>query len=44
MPLFVETVMPIRTFVVVCLVVIFTVDALEEIRVRVRLTIFCSKP
>jgi len=42
MPLFVETIMPIRTFVAVHLVVVFIVDALEEMRIR--LTIFCSKP
>ena len=41
-PLLVEMVLPIRTFVAVCLVVTFTVDALE--RMRARLTIFHSKP
>ena len=39
--LFVKMVFSIRTFIAVCLVVTFTVDALAGIRAR--LTIFCSK-
>jgi len=41
MPLFIEIVLPIRTSAAVHLMVFFTIDTFED--VRVRLAFFCSK-
>ena len=42
MPLFIETVLPIRTSVAICLIVFFAINIFKD--VRARFTFLCSKP